>query len=148
MVAAGIDAGQIGTCMADSGGEKRPRGVYGDIGTVVLSANAGPAAKPLPPTAPLSLGTLTGTTSDTVNQLLQSEITAKDEKGVIVVPTVYVNTVAMRGGISDQTVFSTICSGFLDGTSPEVRGGIERGECGARWREGAEKDALDGEGAD
>ena len=61
-----------------------------------------------------------GTTTDGVNTLLQAEITAKDEKGVVVVPTVYVNTVAMRGGISAQTVFSTICSGFLDGTSPEV----------------------------
>ena len=61
-----------------------------------------------------------GTTADNVNQLLQGEIDAKAERGIVVIPTVYVNTVVMRGSISDQTVFSTICSGFLDGTSPEI----------------------------
>ena len=63
-----------------------------------------------------------GITDDVVNSKLKNEIDKKIEQGVIIVPTTYVNTVAMRGSISTSSVFNTICAGFLDGTAPEICG--------------------------
>ncbi|GMH99026.1 hypothetical protein TrST_g8310 [Triparma strigata] len=63
-----------------------------------------------------------GITDDVINSKLKGEIDKKIEQGVIIVPTTYVNTVAMRGSISTSSVFNTICAGFLDGTAPEICG--------------------------
>lgn len=49
---------------------------------------------------------------------------AHDSQGknsIVIVPTVFVNNVAERGGISTPAVLSTICAGYADGTEPEVR---------------------------
>lgn len=39
----------------------------------------------------------------------------------MIVPTVFVNNVAERGGISTTAVLSTICAGYADKTEPDVR---------------------------
>lgn len=43
------------------------------------------------------------------------------DKSIVIVPTVYVNNVAERGGISTAAVLSTICAGYKSGTAPDVR---------------------------
>eukprot|EP00587_Corethron_hystrix_P005619 CAMPEP_0113303942 /NCGR_PEP_ID=MMETSP0010_2-20120614/4141_1 /TAXON_ID=216773 ORGANISM="Corethron hystrix, Strain 308" /NCGR_SAMPLE_ID=MMETSP0010_2 /ASSEMBLY_ACC=CAM_ASM_000155 /LENGTH=472 /DNA_ID=CAMNT_0000158009 /DNA_START=1222 /DNA_END=2641 /DNA_ORIENTATION=+ /assembly_acc=CAM_ASM_000155 len=86
------------------------------------------------------MGDSGGLQGDSVNNLLQKEIAAKDELGVVVVPSVFVNNIAMRGKLSSQTVFSAICHGYLDGTEPDIcnkcascndfDGCIQKGKCG------------------
>ncbi len=81
-----------------------------------------------------------GTSSNVANTLLAGELTAKDAVGVVVVPSVFVNQVAMRGAISSSSVFNAICTGYLDGTYPDVckkclncndlDGCVKAGSCG------------------
>ena len=59
-------------------------------------------------------------TSDTPNSLLDAEIAEKSTKSIVVTPTVYVNNVVERGGISLASVLSTICVGYASGTEPNV----------------------------
>lgn len=40
----------------------------------------------------------------------------------MIVPSVYVNNVVQRGGLSAANVLSSICAGYLEGTQPEVCG--------------------------
>lgn len=61
-----------------------------------------------------------GTTDDVVNTLLEREIDAASRRGVVVLPTMFVNTVALRGSLSSNTVFSAVCAGFHEGTKPDV----------------------------
>jgi hypothetical protein len=61
-----------------------------------------------------------GLTADKVNNLLDAEIRAQNERGVVVLPTVFVNSAALRGALSVNNVFSAICSGFAVGTTPKI----------------------------
>jgi len=61
-----------------------------------------------------------GLTRDAPNAFLDLEILAQSERGVVVLPTAFVNTAAMRGQLSSTSVFSAICSGFSDGTRPVI----------------------------
>jgi hypothetical protein len=61
-----------------------------------------------------------GYTLDQTNTKLAGEIQYKDQLGVIIVPSVYVNNVVQRGAVTSNSVFNMICSGFLDGTQPEI----------------------------
>jgi len=61
-----------------------------------------------------------GTSEDRKNTLLDLEIAAQSRRGVVVLPSVFVNTVALRGVISSYTVFNAICTGFLSGTEPAI----------------------------
>lgn len=54
------------------------------------------------------------------NMLLKGEIDAQTERGVVVLPTAFVNTAAMRGQLSPKTVFNAICAGYQEGTTPDV----------------------------
>lgn len=47
--------------------------------------------------------------------------TLQGSKSIVIVPTVFVNNVAERGGISSAAVLSTICAGYKSGTAPDVR---------------------------
>jgi len=88
-----------------------------------------------------------GVTNDVVNSRLKQEIDSKVENGVIIVPSTYVNRVAMRGTINDGSVFNTICAGFLDGTAPEIcfqcsncfdtAGCVHEGYCGGTKKSGS-----------
>jgi len=69
-----------------------------------------------------------GLDNDNENHMLSNEIRAKNELGVIVVPSVFVNNVAMRGQLSLRAVFNAICMGYLDGTEPKICG--KCGHCG------------------
>jgi len=54
------------------------------------------------------------------NAILDLEITTQTARGVVVVPTAFVNTAALRGQLSVSNVFAAICAGFADGTVPDV----------------------------
>ncbi|CAM9555071.1 unnamed protein product [Pylaiella littoralis] len=61
-----------------------------------------------------------GTEGDNANTILEEELAEKGKKSIVIVPTVFVNNVAERGGISTAAVLSTICAGYKSGTEPEV----------------------------
>jgi len=48
------------------------------------------------------------------------EIDAQERRGVVILPTMFVNAVALRGALTDNTVISAVCAGFLEGTQPQV----------------------------
>jgi len=61
-----------------------------------------------------------GLEKDTANTFLDLEMQAQVKRGVVILPTAFVNTVALRGGLSVDTVFTAVCNGYLDGTEPKV----------------------------
>jgi hypothetical protein len=61
-----------------------------------------------------------GLTADTPNTFLNLEIQAQSNRGVVVLPTAFVNTAAIRGALSFNNVFTAVCAGFSAGTSPVV----------------------------
>lgn len=61
-----------------------------------------------------------GVDADTTNAKLESEIASQTQRGVVVIPTAFVNTAAIRGALTAANVFGAICSGFQDGTAPDV----------------------------
>jgi hypothetical protein len=61
-----------------------------------------------------------GLESDATNAKLDKEIQSQTQRGVVVIPTAFVNTAAIRGKLTASNVFAAICSGFSDGTTPNV----------------------------
>eukprot|EP00555_Chaetoceros_dichaeta_P011914 CAMPEP_0198253642 /NCGR_PEP_ID=MMETSP1447-20131203/4037_1 /TAXON_ID=420782 /ORGANISM="Chaetoceros dichaeta, Strain CCMP1751" /LENGTH=524 /DNA_ID=CAMNT_0043939399 /DNA_START=87 /DNA_END=1661 /DNA_ORIENTATION=+ len=61
-----------------------------------------------------------GTEGDNINTFLDLEIKAQERRGVVVLPTIFVNAVALRGALTENTVIHAICAGFLDGTAPDI----------------------------
>jgi PA domain len=60
------------------------------------------------------------TTSDTINNKLEKEIEQQSKQGVIIIPSAFVNGAVIRGALNVNNIFSAICSGFADGTAPDV----------------------------
>jgi len=61
-----------------------------------------------------------GLVKDAPNVFLDLEISAQAERGVVVLPTTFVNTAAIRGQLSSTSVFSAICAGYSEGTTPKI----------------------------
>jgi hypothetical protein len=61
-----------------------------------------------------------GLESDAPNAFLDLEITAQNARGVVVLPTAFVNTAAIRGALTVSNVFTAICAGYAAGTVPEI----------------------------
>ena len=61
-----------------------------------------------------------GLEKDAPNSFLDLEMAAQARRGVVVLPTAFVNTVALRGALTSNMVFAAICAGYLDGTEPKV----------------------------
>jgi len=61
-----------------------------------------------------------GLTKDVPNVLLDVEIKAQNEQGVVILPSLFVNTAAMRGQLSAKSVFTALCAGYLQGTTPDI----------------------------
>lgn len=59
-----------------------------------------------------------GLDKDAPNAFLDIEISSQARRGVVVVPTAFVNTAAIRGSLTPSTIFSAICAGFAQGTVP------------------------------
>eukprot|EP00977_Amphora_coffeiformis_P020668 scaffold8374_cov175-Amphora_coffeaeformis.AAC.107 len=61
-----------------------------------------------------------GTNSDAPNNKLDMEISNQISRGVVVIPTAYVNDIPIRGALSTTNVFSAVCAGYAPGTEPKV----------------------------
>lgn len=61
-----------------------------------------------------------GLENDAPNAFLDLEISAQQERGVVVLPTAFVNTAAIRGQLSPSSVFHAICAGYAEGTTPKI----------------------------
>jgi PA domain len=61
-----------------------------------------------------------GLQKDGANAYLDAEIAAQAQRGVVVVPTAFVNTAAIRGALTVSNVFTAICAGFAQGTAPPI----------------------------
>jgi len=61
-----------------------------------------------------------GLDSDKNNAFLDAEIDIQQRRGVVILPTVFVNTAALRGQLSMTNVFTAICAGYLEGTEPVI----------------------------
>lgn len=80
-----------------------------------------------------------GVDDDAENTLLDGELMAKDNVGVVILPATYVNRAAIRGALELPTMFRAICSGYAVGTEPDIcnmcvpcadqRGCIAGGRC-------------------
>jgi len=54
------------------------------------------------------------------NVLLQQQLDDKEANGIVIMPVVYVNGVAVRGQLEFATIFKAICSGYALGTEPNI----------------------------
>ena len=61
-----------------------------------------------------------GLVKDAPNAFLDLEISAQNERGVVVLPTAYVNTAAIRGQLSSVNMFKAICAGYAEGATPSL----------------------------
>jgi len=61
-----------------------------------------------------------GLEKDASNAFLDLEISSQTERGVVVLPTAFVNTAAIRGSLSVNNVFTAICAGYSEGTTPTI----------------------------
>jgi hypothetical protein len=61
-----------------------------------------------------------GLERDGPNSFLDLEIAAQTERGVVVLPTAFVNTAAIRGQLSSNSIFHAICAGYAAGTIPTI----------------------------
>lgn len=74
-----------------------------------------------------------GLTQNVPNILLDREIEAASRRGVVVLPTMFVNSAPLRGAMTTNTVFNAVCAGFVDGAEPSVctkcKGCSDIGQC-------------------
>lgn len=61
-----------------------------------------------------------GTLEDRNNKLLALKIAVQSRRGFVVLPTVFLNTIALHGVISSYTVFNAICTVFPSRTETAV----------------------------
>lgn len=61
-----------------------------------------------------------GVDDDEDNTLLNAELLAKENVGVVILPATYVNRAAIRGALELPTMFRAICAGYAAGTEPDI----------------------------
>lgn len=61
-----------------------------------------------------------GLEGNTKNTLLEREIEAAERAGVVVLPTMFVNSAPLRGAMTINNVFTAVCAGFSDGKQPDI----------------------------
>lgn len=61
-----------------------------------------------------------GTSDDKQNSILEDQIAAAKDMGVVIIPTAFVNESAIRGKLSFATLFSAVCSGYVAGSQPDI----------------------------
>jgi hypothetical protein len=86
-----------------------------------------------------------GVDTDTPNNKFDNEIQSQSQRGVVVIPTAFVNTAAIRGALTSTNVFTAICAGFSEGTKPDICNKcgtcpnavscVEQGKCTASYPE-------------
>jgi len=63
-----------------------------------------------------------GTSTTGENILLEREILAIEENGVVVSPSVYVNLIHLNEDLTVPNVFTAVCAGFIEGNAPDICG--------------------------
>ena len=58
--------------------------------------------------------------NDNANTVLDGELAEKAQKGVVIIPSVFINQVFEKGGLTPGAVLTGICAGYLAGTAPSV----------------------------
>lgn len=58
--------------------------------------------------------------NDGPNSYLDLALKAQERRGIVVLPSAFVNTAALRGVLGVETVFRAICAGFKEGTQPDI----------------------------
>jgi len=61
-----------------------------------------------------------GLEHDRTNTFLDLEMDAQVQRGVVILPTAFVNGIEIRGELSVNTMLAAICNGFLKGKEPRV----------------------------
>jgi len=61
-----------------------------------------------------------GLESDSTNSVLQDEIEFQQKRGIVILPSAYVNESIIRGSLNVNNVFGAICAGYLEGTKPDI----------------------------
>jgi len=61
-----------------------------------------------------------GTEPNEQNIRLQDQMEEVEKNGIIVLPVAYVNGVPIRGTLDFDVVFKAVCSGYSDGTTPDI----------------------------
>lgn len=61
-----------------------------------------------------------GLDDDAPNSLLDQALAIQRESGTVLIPSVWVNRVPVQGSLSFVELFSAICSGFVEGSEPEI----------------------------
>ena len=66
------------------------------------------------------MGDSGGTEGDNDNLFLKMAISSQSERGVVVLPSAFVNNAAIRGMLSSSSIFHAVCAGFAEGTEPAI----------------------------
>ena len=61
-----------------------------------------------------------GTTTDGPNVKLIAEILTQHQRGIVIVPSVFVDTAYIHGALNVKNVLSAICSRYSDGSVPDI----------------------------
>ena len=61
-----------------------------------------------------------GVEDDNINHILEEELAAREESGVVIVPSFFVNSAPLRGAMNVAEIFEAICSGYRHGSEPDV----------------------------
>jgi len=61
-----------------------------------------------------------GLVGDVSNSLLDLEIKTREQRGVLILPSAFVNTAPIRGELSVENIFHAICAGYALGTAPPI----------------------------
>jgi hypothetical protein len=61
-----------------------------------------------------------GLEGDVANSVLEAQLGEREASGVVIIPSMYVNSAAIRGALEFATVFKAVCAGYERGSEPEV----------------------------
>lgn len=61
-----------------------------------------------------------GLEEPSTNRLLEENLDMKEKKGVIIMPSAYVNDVPIRGALDFDVLLKAVCAGYKDGTAPDM----------------------------
>lgn len=61
-----------------------------------------------------------GLEDDVSNDALDTQLDDKESNGIVIMPVVYVNGVAVRGALEFAVVFKALCAGYAEGTAPVI----------------------------
>lgn len=61
-----------------------------------------------------------GIEADVPNTKLDAELKSQEQRGVVVIPTAFVNGAAIRGSLTVGNIFTALCSGYSEGTTPAI----------------------------